>query len=427
MNARRAPAPPAFPRDGLLGTTGSVSGHELLAAVRGWLGSGTLALAQGQQVAGVRVLRGVALMALAAGEVRARHMLGRFAGLAATGLDLHAVIHAPSSLPRLPSAAPGCDLDAARALPRFVSGVHLLPGVSDVKPLLAKLGEVGWHGALLGRSELGSAVALLLEGRVVAVNGRRGQAHLERQEALRLLQRLAHENAPDALQLVPLEPRSAAALAGLALGHTFEGNDQHHTGIAVGPTGFTFVHRGEAYLELAGEHVVAGAPRAAGAHAGDAVAREGADADGAEAEGAGAESAGADGAGLEHAAAEGAGPEGAERVKPPTIRRYAALDEPAAPVVPLPEEPPGWEAQHYVLTLRGRDALNPMTELWMRFRATYVAPGQRLLEVLTDGATLEAVAAALDTPLEELRPWLQRLENEGLVRQGRERGQGGRR
>lgn len=89
--------------------------------------------------------------------------------------------------------------------------------------------------------------------------------------------------------------------------------------------------------------------------------------------------------------------------------------------MPLPEEPPGWEAQHYVLTLRGRDALNPMTELWMRFRATYGVPGQRLLEVLTDGATLEAVAAALDTPLEELRPWLHKLEEEGMVRVGQVR------
>ncbi len=415
MNARRAPAPPAFPGEGLLGTTGSLSGHELLAAVRSWLASGTLALAQGQEVAGVRVLRGVALMALAGGEVRARHMLGRFAGLAATGLDLHAVVHTPSSLPRLPSAAPGCDLEAAAALPRFVSAVHLLPGVSDVKPLLAKLGEVGWHGALLGRSELGSAVALLLEGRVVAANGRRGQARLERQEALRLLQRLAHETEPDALQLVPLEPRSAAALAGLALGHLFKGNDQQqHTGIAISPTGFTFVHRGEAYLALAGERVVAAAPRAAGTQTGAAVASEDGDADGAEAEGGGAR--GAEGGG-----ARGGGTGSPERAEPPAIRRYAALDEPAAPVVPLPEEPPGWEAQHYVLTLRGRDALNPMTELWMRFRATYGVPGQRLLEVLTDGATLEAVAAVLDTPLEELRPWLHKLEEEGLVRVGQVR------
>lgn len=415
MNARRAPAPPAFPRDGLLGTTGSLSGHELVAAVRSWLGSGTLALAQGQQVAGVRVLRGVALMVLATGEVRARHMLGRFAGLAATGLDLHAVVHAPSTLPRLPSAAPGCDLEPARALPRFVSGVHLLPGVSDVKPLLAKLGEVGWHGALMGRSALGSAVALLLDGRLVAASGRRGQAHLERQEALRLLQRLAHENEPDALQLVPLEPRSAAALAGFALGHAFEGNDQHHTGIAVGPDGFTFVHRGEAYLALASEHGVVAAPGAGGAQASDAGASEGADAEGAEAESAGAQRADNDGAGADGRA------DGAERAEAPAIRRYAALDEPAAPVVPLPEEPPGWEAQHYVLTLRGRDALNPMTELWMRFRATYGVPGQRLLEVLTDGATLEAVAAALDTPLEELRPWLHKLEEEGMVRVGQVR------
>ncbi len=365
MSARRAPPLPTDPIDGLLGATNNLSGHELLGAVRSWFPSGTLALTQGQDVAGVRVLRGVALMALVGGEVKARHMLGRFAGLAATDLDLHAVPHAASTLPRLPSVAPECDLDAARALPRFVSSVRLLPGVSDVKPLLARLGEAGWHGALLGRSGLGSAVVLLLEGRVVAASGHRSGLGLERQDAVRLLQRLAHDNEPDALHLVPLEPRSAAAVAGYALGRAFEGDAEHHTGIAKTGAGVTFYHRGEPYLVLAA--------RAAG----DAVPGE------------------------------------------PEVQRFDALDEPSAPVVPLPDEPPGWEAQHYVLTLRGRDALNPMTELWMRFRTTYGAPGQRLLEVLANGATLETVAAALDTPLDELRPWLQRLEAEGMVRVAR--------
>ena len=367
MNARTPPAPPDAPVDGLIGNTGALSGHAVLGAVRGWLESGTLALAQGQDVGGVRVLRGVALMVLAGADVGARYMLGRFSGLAGTHLDLHAVAHAPSELPRLPSVAPDSDLGAARALPRFAAGTHLLPGVSEVKPLLDTLAQARWHGALLGRSELGSALALLLEGRVVAAVGRRSGAPLERQDALRLLQRMAHEAAPDALHMVPLEPRSAAAVAGYALGHPFRGEAQQHTGIVAAASGFTFVHRGEPYLELLGT--------AHDLDLGDAEAGD-------------------------------------------EPRRFAALDEPAAPAVPLPSEPPGWEAQHYVLTLRGRDALNPMTELWMRFRTTYGAPGQRLLEVLADGATLEAVATALDTPLEELRPWLQRLEGEGLVRAG---------
>jgi DNA-binding transcriptional ArsR family regulator len=60
-----------------------------------------------------------------------------------------------------------------------------------------------------------------------------------------------------------------------------------------------------------------------------------------------------------------------------------------------------------------------MTELWMRFRTAYGAPGQRLLEVLADGATIEHVAAALETDLDELGPWLKKLEEEGLVRVGR--------
>ncbi len=395
MSARSATALPPYPSDGLLGTTGSLSGHELLGAMRGWLPSGTLALAQGQDVSGVRVLRGVALMALAGGDVTARHMLGRFAGLAATDLDVHAVSHIPSSLPRLPSVAPECDLECARALPRFVSSLRLLPAVSDVKPLLAKLGEAGWHGALLGRSQLGSAMVLLLDGRVVAASGRRGAATLERQDAVRLLQRLAHDNEPDALHLVPLEPRSAAAVAGFALGHEYELAEAQHTGIETGPAGITFYYRGEPYLVLAGAGLLSGGALMAAA---DAAA------------GTGASVAGAT---VTVAAAGAIAPE---------VRRYTALDEPTAPVVPLPEEPPGWEAQHYVLTLRGRDALNPMTELWMRFRTTYGPLGQRLLEVLADGATLETVASALGTPLEELRPWLQKLEAEGLVRQGAPRG-----
>jgi hypothetical protein len=371
VSARRASGPPDAPREGLTGNTGSRSGHELLGALRGWLGDGTLALAQAHHHVGVRVLRGVALMTLEGGEVTGRHMLGRFGGLAACDLDLHAVTHAASALPRLPSVAPDADLGPARALPRLAPGTRVLAGLDDVKPLLARLGQAGWHGALLGRSPLGTAMALLLEGRVVAASGRRGGGALERQDALRLLQRMAHDDEPDALQLVPLEPRSAAALAGFALAQRYLGEPQQHTGIVAAVDGFTFVHRGEPYLELRGT---------------------GADPD------------------LDDALHVGL--DAAEPL------RFGALDEPSLPAVPLPEEPPGWEAQHYVLTLRGRDALNPMTDLWMRFRTTYGAPGQRLLEVLSDGATLEVVADALDTPLEELRPWLQRLETEGLVRTG---------
>ena len=380
MNARRSPAESDDPRDGLTGNSGSRSGQELLGALRGWLGNGTLSLAQAHHTAGVRVLRGVALMTLERGEVTGRHMLGRFGGLAASDLDLHAVTHAASALPRLPSVAPEADLGPARALPRLVAAQRLLAGLDDVKPLLARLAKAGWHGAILGRNPLGTALALLLEGRVVAAIGRRGGAAFERQDALRLLQRMAHEDDSDALQLVPLEPRSAAALAGFALAQRYQGDAQQHTGIVAAADGFSFVHRGETYLELRGT---------------------GADPD------------------LDDAVQGGLGAD--------EPLRFAALDEPSLPAVPLPEEPPGWEAQHYVLTLRGRDALNPMTELWMRFRTTYGAPGQRLLEVLNEGATIEAVADALDTPLEELRPWLQRLEGEGFVRQGRERKQGGRR
>jgi hypothetical protein len=98
-------------------------------------------------------------------------------------------------------------------------------------------------------------------------------------------------------------------------------------------------------------------------------------------------------------------------------RRYALLEDDAAPPeLALPDEPPGWEEQRYALTLRGQDALNPMTELSMHFRTSFGHSGQTILEALGRGLTLEETANSLQLELQELKPWLKRLEGEGLVR-----------
>jgi hypothetical protein len=342
---------------GLLGTSGRLTGQQVLAAVKTWLRDGSLVLAQREEEGGVIQVRGAALMALAGGEVTARHMLGRFAGLAATGLSLHAYPHPATEAPQLPAFAGGSAIGALRALPLLGPPQSLVPGATDLKSLLPRLRGAGWSGAIVGTHGDVEAVAVMTEGRVSVARADRGGVTLSRLDALRSLQRMAVDADSGALTLVPLEPRLAAALSGLALERTHAGDPAQLTGVIVAADGYAFVTRGEPYLTVA-----------------------------------------------------------TEPVDPP--RAYPALEVPTSPDLHLPDEPPGWETRRYVLTLRGRDALNPMTELWMRFRTAYGAPGQRLLEVLADGATIEHVAAALETDLDELGPWLKKLEEEGLVRVG---------
>ena len=86
----------------------------------------------------------------------------------------------------------------------------------------------------------------------------------------------------------------------------------------------------------------------------------------------------------------------------------------------LPEEPLGWETRVYYLTLRGRDALNPITELAMRLVETYGKRGKLLLEHLRErgdkGASPQALAAAFGLTLDDLQAQLSALEQDGLLR-----------
>jgi hypothetical protein len=95
--------------------------------------------------------------------------------------------------------------------------------------------------------------------------------------------------------------------------------------------------------------------------------------------------------------------------------RFASFERPTE--LSLPTEPPGWEQQHYQLTLRGRDALNPITELAMNFQSRFGRTGKRMLEQLNAGLTPEKLADSLPISLSDLRGWLERLEQEGLIRQ----------
>lgn len=83
----------------------------------------------------------------------------------------------------------------------------------------------------------------------------------------------------------------------------------------------------------------------------------------------------------------------------------------------LPDEPLGWEQQRYQLTLRGKDALNPMTELAMNFDNLYGRHGRKVLEHIVQGLNPEKVSDYLGLGLSELKPLLEKLEAAGLIRQ----------
>jgi hypothetical protein len=82
----------------------------------------------------------------------------------------------------------------------------------------------------------------------------------------------------------------------------------------------------------------------------------------------------------------------------------------------MPDEPIGWEQQRYQLTLRGRDALNPMTSLSMEFQTDYGKQGKRLLEQLSKGLNAEKLSESLVMTISDLKPVIEKLEREGLIR-----------
>lgn len=83
----------------------------------------------------------------------------------------------------------------------------------------------------------------------------------------------------------------------------------------------------------------------------------------------------------------------------------------------MPDEPPGWEQKAYLLTLRGRDALNAITELAMQFQQNFGEEGKTILSRVARDKTPEMLANGLNLSLTELKRWLDQLEREGFIRQ----------
>jgi hypothetical protein len=88
----------------------------------------------------------------------------------------------------------------------------------------------------------------------------------------------------------------------------------------------------------------------------------------------------------------------------------------SVPDLIMPDEPIGWEQQRYQLTLRGRDALNPMTSFAVAFQGDYGKQGKRLLEQLSKGLNAEKLSENLVMTISDLKPVIEKLEREGLIR-----------
>lgn len=334
--------------EGLLGTTGDLTGQDLVEALRNLKCSGTLALSEA---------RGSVLLQLARGQVEATYKLGHYGSLDDPRQGYHLYPHEPAPYPRLPSRLPASAAALLRVLPRVSPPTPLPSGLVDLRALLDGLQERAFHGALSFVREGEAAVALLLRGQVAAAVHERGEQVHERAEAMRALQRAGMDAAGPPLELDPLDPAIVRSLVGLALGRAADVPDPStFSGLHLADGHARFLRNGQPYLTVA-----------------------------------------------------------CDTPGPP--RRYALLeDDGAQPQLQLPDEPPGWEEQRYALTLRGQDALNPMTELSMHFRTSFGRTGQTVLEALGRGRTLEETAQSLQLELQELKPWLKRLEGEGLVR-----------
>jgi len=301
---------------------------------------------------------GAMLLQLAKGQVEASFKLGNYGRLDASGQAFHLHPHEPADEPRLPPFAPSSRAPLLRALPRMAPAQRLPVGAVDLPALLEDLHARSFDGVLSYTDAKETAVALLVDGTIRAAVHQRGEQVHARGEALRALQRASREGRRGVLELVALDPLVARPLAALALGRVVASDEgAAFTGLEVDTFGYRFFRHGQPFLRVLGEPIE-------------------------------------------------------------PIGRYALDPAQAAraPELELPSEPPGWEERRYALTLRGQDALNPMTELNMAFRSEHGREGQRVLDELGRGSTLADAATRLGLDLTDLKPWLERLEAAGMIR-----------
>lgn len=253
------------------------------------------------------------------------------------------------SAPRLEPAHPRSDLTLARLAPRArARHAGLLATFVDLPRLAEHLALAGDDGVLaVGDGGEPAALALLLEGRLVAANARGAAGETWGAPALAELVRRFAEGA--SLDVHGLDRRTVHALCGLAERPWRAAPPENFTGVTVS----------------------------------------------------------ADGAATLYWGAEALGSVSAGQTAPGT---YPAPLRPPALALPRPVGP--WASARYALTLRGRDALNPITDAHARARTALGRRGLELLERLGRGLTpLEAGGETA-----ELEPLVSAILRDGLAR-----------
>ena len=293
------------------------------------------------------------LLLLNNGELGANHKLGRINALDSHDLDFHFEPHPPNDVPQFGTRFPRSVLGLLRAVPALGTFARLPAYNTDLLSLFSRLQTDAFTGIVSLETPSGQSLVLFLQGKLGAAFYDDDGYVREGTAALRALRR-THLNDPGArLFLRTFSTCLVQSLLGMALAQVAD-DVPSFSGLESGETGYTYLIQGRAVL---------------------------------------------------HVATELRGRSG----------RYALCDTP--PDLPLPENPPGWEHKRYRLTLRGRDALNPMTELSLRFSSSSGKVDKKVLEHLGQGLTLESVAQYLGLELGELTPHLQKLAREGLIRQ----------
>lgn len=291
-----------------------------------------------------------------AGKVKLQREANEFGGLAETVDSFTWLEHERNQLPWLNASSTESGIGALRALPCYGTAQRVFNAATDLPTLLALLEEHAFFGALILADGSESGIAILTDGKVRAAAYERDGYIWQRVDALRALQRHSLQAELPPLKLLPLDETTALSLAGLALDARAGGNAlTDYSGITSSDSGYVYFAEGKPYLQVRGDVLVAGV-------------------------------------------------------------RYAQPKAENLPELQLPRGAPGWEDKRFVLTLRGRDALIPMTALAMDFDAKFGPQGRQLLELLQQGLSAEEVSAKLQVDLSTIQSGLEALVNDGMIR-----------
>lgn len=298
------------------------------------------------------------LILLRAGKPLVHHDLGVTFDIDERGSRFDFWAHSESyMLPTIPSRYPRAR-GALWALPPFA---YLLLGSSqeiDLSALSKRLCGAGFTGAVILNAEASQGLLLLLAGKVVgALHENEAQPASSGMVALGSL--LAHEGEAE-VAVSALPEAVVRALLGwlLRLEAPLQksGLPADFTGLELTPMGARYYLSGRSYLQVV------------------------------------------------H-------PLGA-----PVSGAYAACEAPPELTLPDVGTQAQWLTRRYQLTLRGKDALNPMTDTAMQFVSDYGEEGRLLLAQLRDTVAMETIQSRLAMEHEILRNLIERMELEGLLR-----------